>query len=62
MTDTTSRNRREDRLTEYSRERLDEMIDRISESRNPEQIVRFLRYEVKHLVQDYDLTIPGETP
>ena len=60
MTDTTSRNRREDRLTEYSRERLDGMIDRISESRNPDQIAHILRYEVKNLVHDYDLPDEAE--
>ena len=57
MTDTTSINRKEDRLTECSRDRLNEMIKRISESRNPDQIASILRYEVKHLVHDYDLTL-----
>ena len=46
---------RKDRLTEHSRERLNEMIERISESRDPDQIARILRYEVKLLVHDYDL-------
>ena len=49
---------KKDRLTEYSRDRLNEMIGRISESRNPNQIVSILRYEVRHLVDDYDLPLP----
>ena len=46
---------RKDRLTEHSRDRLNEMIERISESRDPDQIARILRHEVKHLGYDYDL-------
>ena len=48
---------KKDRLTEYSRDRLNEMIERISESRDPDQIASILRYELKFLVQDYDLTL-----
>ena len=48
---------REDRLTEHSRDRLNQMIERISESRDPDVIARVLRCEVKNLVRDYDLTL-----
>ncbi len=46
---------REDRLTEHSRDRLNEMIERISESRDPDQIASILKCEVKNLVHDYKL-------
>ena len=48
---------KKDRLTECSRDRLNEMIERISESRDPDQIASILRYEVRHLVDDYDLPL-----
>lgn len=44
-----------DRLTEYSRDRLETMTRRISESRDPDVIASTLRYELKNLVHDYDL-------
>ncbi len=47
--------KKEDRLTEYTRDRLDTMIERISESRDPEQIAHILKCEVKNLVHDYKL-------
>tara|TARA_Y100001951_G_C11201773_1_gene217557 strand:+ start:55 stop:228 length:174 start_codon:yes stop_codon:yes gene_type:complete len=49
--------KKEDRLTEYSRDRLNEMIERISESRNPEEITSILKCEIKIMVDDYDLTL-----
>tara|TARA_R100000687_G_C6360139_1_gene123030 strand:- start:91 stop:264 length:174 start_codon:yes stop_codon:yes gene_type:complete len=49
--------KKEDRLTEYSRDRLNEMIERISESRNPEEITSILKCEIKIMVHDYDLTL-----
>ncbi len=46
---------REDRLTEHSRDRLNEMVVRISASRNPREIESILRCEVLNIVHDYNL-------
>ena len=48
---------REDRLTEYSRERLNEMARLISESRDPDVIARSWRCELHNIVHDYDVCL-----
>ena len=46
---------KKDRLTERSRDRLEVMVQSISESRDPEMIVTLLRAEILNIVYDYDL-------
>ena len=46
---------KKDRLTERSRDRLEVMVQSISESRDPEMIVTLLRSEILNIVYDYNL-------
>ena len=52
--------KKEDRLTENTRDRLEEMIQRISESRDPDVIASNLRRELRNLIHDYDLHDPAK--
>jgi len=47
--------KKEDRLTENTRDRLEEMTQHISESRDPDVIASHLRRELRNLIHDYDL-------
>ena len=52
--------KKQDRLAEYSRDRLERMAQRISDSRDPDVIASILRSELRNLIHDYGLRADGE--